>query len=123
MLPPASAAIFTHSLFHSQCAPGSRRGGIQRQPAPATRPEDLDARIIAIVDAAAAHEDPRFTATRKTAELLAVFAALDVAATRALHVRVRHPNSADPVARALSGVGLDRRAVLVQFLGRHRTFR
>jgi hypothetical protein len=120
MLPPASAAIFTHSLFHAVSTPGPRRDGIRAHPAPAPAPADLDARIL---ETPAPHEDPRFSATRRMAEVLALFARLTVAETRAMHARVRRTKSSDPVAIALSTLGTDRKAALVLFLGRHRVAR
>lgn len=121
MLPPASAAIFTYSLFHARSAP--RTGSIRPQPAPVVPLGDFDARVLAILDAPAPHEDLRFTRTRKTAELLALFAQLTVAQTRALHARVWRPTSSDPIAVALSSLGIDHKAALVLFLGRHRIHR
>lgn len=124
-LPPASAGIFTSYLFHSTSSPGSRKGGIRRQPQPHTRPpESVDARIIGIIDAPlAVGEDAAFGALRKEAELLALFASLTVAQTRALHVRVWNPLSPDPIAIKLLRLGNDRKARLVVFLGRHRAYR
>jgi len=123
-LPPASAAIFTSYLFHSTSQPGSRKGGIQRQPRPHTRPpESVDARILAILDAPTRTESAEFTMTRTQAELLALFASLTVAQTRALHARLWSPNSADPLAAKLARLGADRKACLVEFLGRHRAYR
>lgn len=124
-LPPASAAIFTSYLFHSTASPGSRQGGIRRQPHPHARPpESVDARIVGIVDAPLVDgEGLAFGLVRKEAELLALFASLTVAQTRALHVRVWNPRSTDPIAAKLQRLGNDRKASLVSFLGRHRAYR
>lgn len=123
MLPPASAAIFTASLFHAVSTPGSRKDGIRAQPGPASTMPDFDARVLAILEAPAPHEDPRFGATRRMAEVLALFAQLTVAETRAMHARVKSPRSSDPIAVALSTLGTDRKAALLLFLGRHRAAR
>ena len=123
-LPPASAAIFTSYLFHSTSQPGPRRDGIRRQPRPHTRPpESVDARIVAILDAPARTESATFTMTRTEAELRALFATLTVAQTRALHARLWSPNSPDPLAAKLARLGVERKARLVEFLGRHRAYR
>jgi hypothetical protein len=57
------------------------------------------------------------------AEALALLAQLTVAQTRAMHARVRSPTSSDPIAVALSTLGMDRKAALLLFLGRHRVVR
>lgn len=124
-LPPASAAIFTSYLYHSLSSGPRLREGIRRQPRPHTRPPATsDARIVAIVDAPAAPgESARFALTRKEAELLAVFATLTVAQSRALHARLWSPHSADPLAAKLAELGSDRKQRLIWFLGRHRVIR
>jgi len=121
-LPPASAAIFTSYLYHSTSSGPRGQGGIRRQPRPHTRPPELiDARVTTIIDAPLARgESVRFGATRKEAELLALFATLTVAQSRALHARLWNPSSHDPLAAKLAYLGADRRQRLVGFLGRHR---
>ena len=124
-LPPASAAIFTSYLYHSTSSGPRGREGIRRQPQPHVRPPAIpDARITAIVDAPQPPgESALFTMTRKEAELLAVFATLTVAQSRALHARLWSPNSADPMAAKLAKLGSDRKQRLIWFLGRHRVIR
>ena len=124
-LPPASAAIFTSYLYHSRTAGPYDRGGIRRQPVPHTRPAaNVDARIAAIIDAPLGlGESWLFGATRKEAELLAVFASLTVAQSRAYHARLWSPNSADPLAAKLAQLGSDSKQRLILFLGRHRAYR
>lgn len=124
-LPPASAGIFTSYLYHSSAAGPRVRGGICRQPVPHARPPaNVDVRIAAIIDAPLhIGESMMFGATRKEAELLAVFATLTVAQSRAYHARLWSPNSADPIAAKLAQLGSDRKQRLILFLGRHRAYR
>jgi hypothetical protein len=124
MLPPASAAIFTSYLYHSTSAGPRSREGIRRQPVPHRPPANVDASIIGIIDAPLApSESALFGVTRKEAELLALFASLTVAQSRALHARLRSPNSTDLLAAKLAKLGIDRKQRLIWFLGRHRFYR
>jgi hypothetical protein len=124
-LPPASAAIFTSYLYHSTTAGPRGRAVIRRQPTPHARPPAcVDARITSIIEAPLAHgESLTFGAIRKEAELLALFATLTVAQSRAYHARLWSPNSADPLAAKLAQLGSDRKQRLILFLGRHRAYR
>jgi len=121
-LPPASAAIFTSYLYHSTSSGPRHRRGIRRQPGLHSHPpQAIDARVTAIIDAPLAiGEGALFGATRKAAELLALFATLTVAQSRALYARLWNPSSRDPLAAKLAHLGADRRHRLVGFLGRYR---
>src|SRR5688572_2788631 len=109
--PPGSPRPSCPTSSASPCNPSERSPQIvrnrRRQPAPRTRPPtNVDARIAAIIDAPLQlGESWLFGATRKEAELLAVFASLTVAQSRAYHARLRSPNSADPLAAKLAQLG------------------
>jgi hypothetical protein len=124
-LPPASAAIFTSYLYHSTSTSPRDRAGIRRQPTPHARPPAcVDARIAFIIDTPLAlGESMLFGVTRKEAELLALFATLTVAQSRAYYARLWSPNSTDPLASKLAQLGSDRKQRLIMFLGRHRAYR
>ncbi|HLL22553.1 MAG TPA: hypothetical protein VK427_10495 [Kofleriaceae bacterium] len=121
-LPPASAGIFSHFLFHSTTSRRTGRLAIQRQPPlPRASTASLDAQVAAVVDAPPwPDEDARFAATRKEAELVALFASLTVAEARVLRTRLVHARFDDPIAARLARLAPERRQRLLAFLAEAR---
>jgi hypothetical protein len=84
---------------------------------PAPAPSD-DARLLAILDAPLVPGEPAHSGfRRKEHELGEAFAALDVMAARALHLRLRSPKAGDVLAAAFGRLTEDRRGRLLAFLG------
>lgn len=84
---------------------------------PPLRAPTSDAALIAILDAPLAYGmTAREGFARKEAELRAAFAALPVAAQRALHARLSNPRAGDELVAKFQSLTAERRMRLLKFL-------
>ena len=117
----------TISLFRSEVSPRglgtSSPPTVAIRPAFAPRPDTVDARLIAILDAPLAPGETAMVGyARKERELGAVFAAMSVFEARAMGARLANPKAGDELANKFARLTVARRTRLLVFLAdaRHR---
>lgn len=118
------ATTASSSIFRNEAPPPTGQGGpripeptIAIRPPSAPRPDTMDARLIALLDAPLV---PGETAAggyaRKEQELGAVLATLSVLESRALHLRLTMLKSGDELANKFARLTIERRTRLLNFL-------
>lgn len=118
-----AAASSAPSLFRNdarECGLAGDRPSsptIAIRPPSAPRPDTLDARLIAILDAPLAlGETAAAGFARKEHELGAAFAALSVLESRAMHARLASPQPKDELANKFARLTIERRGRLLAFI-------
>ena len=87
------------------------------RPPDARRPETIDARLIAILDAPLAPGETAMVGfARKEHELGAVFAQLNVFESRAMGTRLANPKAGDELANKFARLTVERRSRLLNFI-------
>ena len=87
------------------------------RPPAAQRPDTIDARLIAILDAPLAPGETAMNGfARKEHELGAVFAKLSVMESRAIGARLANPKEGDELANKFARLTVERRTRLLTFL-------
>lgn len=114
----AARSIFRDSRPRGQGGPSRSTAPTIAIRQPSTvRPDTVDARLIAVLDAPlASGESAHAGFRRKEEELGAIFATLSVLESRALHSRLSLCKAGDELANKFARLMIDRRARLLMFL-------
>jgi hypothetical protein len=111
------------SIFRNEARPSGQGGPrsceptIAIRPPSAPRPDTIDARLIAILDAPLGlGETAAGGYARKEQELGGVLATLSVLDSRALHLRLTTMQSGDELANKFARLTIERRTRLLNFL-------